>query len=57
MTEFYRQMLELGVTKPAAALREAQKSLYLSGEGPEIWAAFELQGEWKEPMRIRSAGR
>jgi CHAT domain-containing protein/tetratricopeptide (TPR) repeat protein len=57
MNEFYRQMLEGGVTKPAAALREAQKSLYRSGEGPEVWAAFELQGEWKEPVRLRPARR
>lgn len=57
MTEFYTQMLKLNVAKPAAALREAQRALYLRGESPRIWASFQFQGDWKEPVRIHSSRR
>ncbi|MFL6333042.1 MAG: CHAT domain-containing protein [Pyrinomonadaceae bacterium] len=57
MNEFYQQMLKAEVTRPAAALREAQLSLYRAREGPEVWAAFELQGDWKEFIRIRPERR
>jgi WD40 repeat protein/CHAT domain-containing protein len=32
---------------PAAALRTAQLDMWRSGRPPLLWAAFELQGEWK----------
>jgi len=57
MKEFYRQLVELNVTQPAEALREAQKLLYQQGEGPKIWAAFQMQGEWRKPIQIRSLPR
>lgn len=56
MKRFYEQMLKFKL-KPAAALRNAQKSLYQQGEDPEVWAAFQIQGEWKEPIQIRSPRR
>lgn len=54
MKEFYRQMWEEGL-EPAAALREAQRSLFKDGEPPQMWAAFQMQGDWKsdrEPVAL-----
>ncbi|WP_292831187.1 CHAT domain-containing protein [Nostoc sp. JL33] len=48
MSEFYRQMWQQGKS-PIAALRDAQ--LYLwehkNWQDPRYWAAFTLQGEWR----------
>ncbi|BAZ39732.1 hypothetical protein NIES4101_56860 [Calothrix sp. NIES-4101] len=47
MQEFYQEMLQQNKT-PTAALREAQRKLWLNPEfrSPFYWAAFTLQGEW-----------
>jgi len=48
MQEFYKQLLESGVS-PAAALRQAQivQMRKKSRQSPYYWAGFQLQGEWK----------
>jgi CHAT domain-containing protein len=48
MTRFYQGML-VGKLRPAAALREAQISLWKDSRWtrPYYWAAFTLQGEWR----------
>ena len=48
MKEFYKQVLESGLT-PAAALRQAQiaQMQKKSRQSPYYWAGFQLQGEWK----------
>jgi CHAT domain-containing protein len=46
MTQFYQQMLQHGRT-PAAALREAQLSMWREGKALYYWAPFILQGEWQ----------
>jgi CHAT domain-containing protein len=48
MTRFYKGML-VGGLRPAAALREAQISIWKQGRWarPYYWAAFTLQGEWR----------
>jgi len=47
MKEFYKQVLESGLT-PAAALRQAQiaQMQKKSRQSPYYWAGFQLQGEW-----------
>jgi CHAT domain-containing protein len=48
MKEFYKQLLQVGLT-PAAALRQAQiaQMQKKSRQSPYYWAGFQLQGEWK----------
>jgi CHAT domain-containing protein/Tfp pilus assembly protein PilF len=48
MKRFYRNML-IGKSSPAAALREAQVSMWREPRwaAPYYWAGFALQGEWK----------
>ncbi len=45
MKEFYQRMLHDGLT-PAAALREAQLTMWRQQRAPYYWAAFVLQGEY-----------
>jgi CHAT domain-containing protein len=47
MKRFYRNML-IGKSSPAAALREAQISMWREPRwaAPYYWAGFALQGEW-----------
>lgn len=49
MARFYRGMLGKKRLSPAAALREAQVSMWKSagGRAPYYWAAFVLQGEYR----------
>ena len=51
MKYFYTNMLKKGM-RPAAALREAQNTLRQNPlwQSPHYWAAFTLQGEFKEPI-------
>ena len=53
MKEFYANMLQKGMT-PAAALRQAQNSIRQQPgwRSPHYWAAFTLQGEYTEPIRV-----
>jgi len=48
MSRFYERMFK-GGKRPAAALREAQVSLWREKRwaAPYYWAGFVLQGEWK----------
>ena len=48
MRGFYRGMLQQGLP-PAAALRLAQRELWQQTrwKSPYLWAAFQLQGDWK----------
>jgi CHAT domain-containing protein/Tfp pilus assembly protein PilF len=48
MKRFYRNML-IGKSSPAAALREAQVSMWREPRwaAPYYWAGFTLQGEWR----------
>ena len=48
MKRFYRNML-IGKSSPAAALREAQISMWREPRwaAPYYWAGFTLQGEWR----------
>lgn len=48
MTQFYQQMLQQGYS-PAAALRQAQIEMWQQQDwrSPYFWAAFTLQGEWR----------
>jgi CHAT domain-containing protein len=49
MTRFYEGMLGNQHLSPAAALRQAQMSLWKEKRwsSPYYWAAFTLQGEWR----------
>jgi tetratricopeptide (TPR) repeat protein len=49
MKLFYEGMLGPQRLRPAAALREAQKQMYLKNKqgSPFYWAGFVLQGEWR----------
>jgi CHAT domain-containing protein len=49
MGHFYREMFENGLS-PAAALRQAQLSVrdQRRWRSPFYWAAFTLQGEWRQ---------
>jgi CHAT domain-containing protein len=52
MRLFYTNMLRRGMT-PAAALRDAQNSIRQQPQwrSPYYWAAFTLQGEYRQPIR------
>lgn len=52
MRLFYANMLRRGMT-PSAALREAQNSIRQQPQwrSPYYWAAFTLQGEYRQPIR------
>jgi CHAT domain-containing protein len=62
MKRFYSNMLERGMT-PASALREAQNSIRREPQwrSPYYWAAFTLQGEYRQvikpPSRVYASGR
>ena len=58
MTEFYRAMFENGLT-PSAALRAAQVTIWKQPRhrAPFYWAAFVLQGEYRDAVVIPSATR
>jgi CHAT domain-containing protein len=49
MKRFYQEMLGPARLRPAAALRQAQLSIWKENHwrAPYYWAAFILQGEWK----------
>jgi CHAT domain-containing protein/Tfp pilus assembly protein PilF len=49
MKLFYEGMLGSQRLRPAAALREAQRQMYLNNRqsSPFYWAGFVLQGEWR----------
>jgi len=53
MKHFYANMLQKGM-RPAEALRLAQNKLRENPawQSPHYWAAFVLQGEFKEPIRL-----
>lgn len=53
MKYFYTNMLKDGM-RPAEALRAAQNTLRQKPEwrSPHFWAAFTLQGEFKEPLKL-----
>ena len=53
MKNFYENMLHKHMT-PAAALRAAQNTLRLSSpwKSPHYWAAFTLQGEYKQHIEL-----
>ncbi|MEO7505916.1 MAG: CHAT domain-containing tetratricopeptide repeat protein, partial [Pyrinomonadaceae bacterium] len=58
MKQFYINMLQKGMT-PAAALRGAQNSIRQRPEwsAPYYWAAFTLQGEYREVIRpVQASG-
>jgi CHAT domain-containing protein len=46
MQDFYRNLWQ-GKKSHAAALREAQLKMWQQGKAPYYWAAFTLQGEWR----------
>lgn len=50
MKRFYANMLERGMT-PASALRAAQNSVRQEGRPPYYWAAFTLQGEFRQTIK------
>lgn len=55
MPEFYENLLHKKLP-PAAALRAAQNSIRQrpGWESPYFWAAFTLQGEYRNPIEIRT---
>ncbi len=55
MKRFYNNMLQQGMT-PAAALRAAQNSLRQEGRPPHYWAAFTLQGEYRQVIKSTPNG-
>jgi CHAT domain-containing protein len=48
MESFYTAMLDDAGLSPAEALRQAQIAMLESGKAPYYWAAFTIQGEWRE---------
>jgi CHAT domain-containing protein len=58
MTQFYKGMFEEGLT-PSAALRKAKLNMWKqpSYRAPFYWAAFVLQGEYKEKIAVPSVTR
>ena len=46
MQQFYRNLWQSKMSH-AASLRQAQLSLWKQGKAPVYWAAFTLQGEWR----------
>ncbi|HEX8888606.1 MAG TPA: CHAT domain-containing protein, partial [Pyrinomonadaceae bacterium] len=55
MKRFYANLLQRGMT-PAEALGAAQNSLRQEGRSPYYWAAFTLQGEYRQVIRAAPAG-
>jgi len=55
MAEFYRAMLRDGLP-PAAALRTAKEKIRQekAWSAPYFWAGFVLQGEYKDPIVVRT---
>jgi CHAT domain-containing protein len=53
MTQFYKGLFEEGLTAPAA-LRKAKLSMWQQPRyrAPFFWAAFELQGEYREKITV-----
>jgi len=53
MEYFYANMLEKNL-RPADALRAAQNTMRTTSpwQSPHFWAAFTLQGEYRQPIRI-----
>jgi CHAT domain-containing protein/tetratricopeptide (TPR) repeat protein len=53
MERFYRGMLEDGLT-PAAALHRAKQEMWQNPRyrEPFFWAAFEVQGEYRDPIYV-----
>jgi hypothetical protein len=53
MKHFYENMLQKGML-PAEALRAAQNTLRQDPDwqSPHFWAAFTLQGEFKQPIHV-----
>src|SRR5205085_3002792 len=53
MTEFYKGLFQEGLTA-SAALRKAKLSMWQQSRyrAPFYWAAFELQGEYREKISI-----
>lgn len=53
MEYFYANMLEKNM-RPADALRAAQNTMRTTSpwQSPHFWAAFTLQGEYRQPIRI-----
>ena len=49
MRRFYQAILRPGRLRPAAALRQAQIQMWkqVKWHSPFLWAAFELQGDWR----------
>jgi CHAT domain-containing protein len=58
MRHFYRAMFDEGLS-PAAALREAKKAMWREPRwrAPYFWAAFVLQGEYRESIKPAPARR
>lgn len=58
MTEFYKGMFEEGLT-PSAALRRAKVSIWKQSRyrAPFYWAAFALQGEYRDKVAMPPAAR
>lgn len=57
MAHFYRAMLKEGLP-PAAALQKAKQAMQANPKWhhPFYWAAFVLQGEYREPIRVDGFG-
>ncbi len=57
MRHFYSNLLQKGMS-PADALREAQNSIRQRPEwsAPYFWAAFTLQGDYRQPIEVRTRG-
>ncbi|MDY6785503.1 MAG: CHAT domain-containing protein, partial [Cyanobacteriota bacterium] len=47
MSAFYRKVLQENMT-PAVAMRSAQLEMWEAGLNPNLWAAFTVQGEWRD---------
>lgn len=56
MKEFYANMLQKGMT-PGTALRAAQNTIRGNSpwQSPHFWAAFTIQGEYKETIKVAPA--
>lgn len=57
MNHFYRAMLREGLP-PAAALRKVKQAMQASSQWrhPYYWAAFVLQGDYRERINLSKAG-
>ena len=55
MKHFYANMLQKSMT-PASALREAQNTIRQDPRwsSPHYWAAFTLQGEYKQKINVHA---